>query len=62
LSGIEELVIAGDAGVRRVRAVTVCAAAGLEVTLKLFVPPDNAALAGRTALASLELIATVSFV
>src|SRR5438093_533299 len=43
-------------------AVTVALPAVLNVTLKLFVPPTSAALAGRAALASLEVIATVSLV
>jgi len=34
----------------------------LSVTLKLFVPTERAALAGRTALGSLEVIETVSLV
>src|SRR5438552_3883827 len=43
-------------------AVTVALPAVLAVMLKLLVPPTRAALAGRAALESLELIATVSFV
>ena len=43
-------------------AVTVWAPEVLDVTLKVLVPATKAALAGSTALASLELIATVSFV
>src|SRR5207249_5905169 len=43
-------------------AVTVAVPAVLSVTLKLFVPLTNCALPGRTALASLEVIATLSLV
>src|SRR5205823_1741808 len=41
-------------------AVTVCAPAVLRVTLAVRVPADNAPLAGSVALASLEVIPTVS--
>ena len=43
-------------------AVTVALPAVLSVTLKLLVPPTNAALAAKLAFASLELMATVSLV
>ena len=43
-------------------AVTVAATAVLRVTLKLRLPLTRDALAGRAALASLEVIATVSLV
>src|SRR5439155_1114554 len=43
-------------------AVSVALPAVLSVTLKLLVPPTNAALGGKTAFGSVELIATVSFV
>src|SRR5438128_5450153 len=40
-------------------AVIVCEGAVLSVTLKVFVPADNAPLAGRVALESLDVIPTV---
>src|SRR5262249_44591954 len=43
-------------------AVTVELPLVLSVTLKLLVPPASAAFGGRTALLSLEVMATVSFV
>ena len=43
-------------------AVTVALPAVLSVTLRVFVPLTSAALAGSAALASLEVIATVSLV
>ena len=43
-------------------AVTVAVPAVLRVTLKLFVPFTRAALAGKDAFTSLEVIATVSLV
>ena len=62
LTVIGELVLMAIAECVVFEAVTVAVPAVFSVTLKLFVPELSAALAGKTALASLEVIATVSFV
>src|SRR5262249_2539270 len=59
---IDGLVFAGIAEWVTSLAVTLVAPAVLSVTLKLLVPLTRAALAGNPALASLELIVTVSLV
>ena len=57
IAGLVSAVLAGSV---TSDAVTVREPAVLRVTLKLFVPPARAALAGRTALLSLLVMATVS--
>src|SRR5262249_45679482 len=57
-----ELVLAVMAGCVTSEAVNVQLPAVLLVTVKALVPLESAALAGRVALASLELMATVSLV
>jgi len=62
LTGTAGLVLAVMAGCVTSEAVTVALPLVFKVTLKTFAPFTNAALAGRTAFASLAAIATVSFV
>src|SRR5215471_15518711 len=62
VTGIDELVLLVMPACVTSDAVTVELPPVFSVTLKLFVPLTNAALAGSTALLSLEVIATVSFV
>ena len=56
----DELVLDATPPFVRSEAVTVAVAAVLHVTLKVLVPATNAALAGKIALLSLEVIPTVS--
>src|SRR5437868_5378082 len=58
----EELVLALMPGVVTSEAVTLALPAVLAVTLKVFAPFTRAALAGKPALRSFEVIATVSLV
>ena len=62
LTVIAELVLLGIVACVVSEAVTVVLPAVFSVTLKGFVPETSWALAGSTTLASLEVIATVSFV
>ena len=62
LTGIAALVLLAMAACVVSDAVTVELPPVLRVTLKALVPPESAALAGKTAFTSLEVIATVSLV
>src|SRR5262249_48042513 len=60
--GIARLVLVVRAGCVTSEAERVASPAVLKVTLRLLLPPDKAAFAGRRALESLEVSATVSLV
>ena len=62
LTGIAALVLLAMAACVVSEAVTVEVPPVFRVTLKALVPPESAALAGKTAFTSLEVIATVSLV